>query len=256
MAGGERFCSICGRDSSAGDAAPQVDPAVAFGLSPETSGKAIFSLISGFIFVFFPFSIAAVVFGYLALYDIRKSPGRLTGRGLAISGIVLGYLGVALTITMLGLGIYGVRTAQKRINNRTKIPVASNENSPVSALRALNTAEIAYSQAHRAVGYTCSLSDLSGVWTISHDLASGKKNGYVFALQGCAAAKSDGPIMKYQLVAYPASSAKGGAAYCSDQSDVIRVARSGSADDCLKTGVDLSESEISHPQAWSQNSSR
>jgi len=257
MADGERFCSICGRDSTAGDTVPRVDPAVAFGLSPETSGKAIFSLVSGFIVVFFPFSIAAVVFGYLALYDIRRSPGRLTGRGLAIAGIVLGYLGMAFTITMIGFGIYGVRTAEKRINNRREILKVASENSPVSALRALNTAEIAYSQAHRAAGYTCSLSDLSGVWGISHDLASGRKNGYVFALQGCtAAAKSDGPIVKYQLVAYPAAPVKGGAAFCSDQSDVIRVARNGSALDCLKTGIDLSEGEISHPQAWSQNSSR
>lgn len=257
MAEGERFCAICGRDSSAGDAVPRVDPAVAFGLPPETSGKAIFSLLSGLIVIFFPFSVGAIVFGYLGLYDIRRSPGRLTGRGLAIAGIVLGYLGVAFTITLIGFGIYAARMAEKGIKNRVEIQtVAANENSPVSALRALNTAEIAYSQAHRAAGYTCSLSDLSGEWGISHDLASGKKNGYVFALQGCASAKSDGPIVKYQLAAYPAAPVKGGAAYCSDQSDVIRVSRNGSAEDCLKTGTELSGSEITHPQGWSPESSR
>ena len=48
----ERYCGICGRDSQA-QAAP-VDPSVAFGLPPETSGKAIFSLVTGFLFFFCP----------------------------------------------------------------------------------------------------------------------------------------------------------------------------------------------------------
>ena len=73
------------------------------------------------------------------------------------------------------------------------------ENSVVTSLRTLNTAEIAYSQAHPKVGYTCSLSDLQAAWGISEDLAAGNKNGYRFKLQGCAADKVDGPIVKYQL---------------------------------------------------------
>ncbi len=176
MAEGERFCGICGRDSAAGATVPRIDPAVAFGLPPETSGKAIFSLVCGFIILFFPFSISAVVFGYLALADIRRSPGRLTGRWLAIAGIVLGYLGVAFTVGIIGLGIYGVRTAEKRAKNEI-VRMSGGETSAVSAVRALNTAEIAYSQAHHAAGYTCSLSDLSAVWGISDDLAGGKKTG-------------------------------------------------------------------------------
>ncbi len=63
--------------------------------------------------------------------------------------------------------------------------------------------------------------------------------------------------MKYQLIAYPADPGKNGSpAYCSDQSDVIRVAWSGSAQDCLKMGVDLSEREIRNPQGWTNKSSR
>jgi len=116
----------------------------------------------------------------------------------------------------------------------------------------LNTAEIAYAQAHHESGYTCSLSDLSGAWGISEDLAKGQKNDYIFELKNCASAKPSGPIVKYQLVAYPLKAGNTAAtpAFCSDQSDVIRVARNGSAQDCLKTGVDLSEKEITHPQIW------
>ena len=96
MTEGERYCSVCGRDSQATASSPRIDPGVAFGLAPETSGKAIFSLIASFFIIILPFSIVAVVFGHVALADIRKSGGRLTGRGIATTGIVLGYLGAAL----------------------------------------------------------------------------------------------------------------------------------------------------------------
>ena len=255
LAEGERFCGTCGRDSQAGAAVPAVDPAVAFGLPPDTSGKAIFSLVCGVLFVILPFSIPAVIFGHLALYDIRRSRGRLAGKGLAIAGIILGYVGMALLVGFIGLTIYEARLAQKRIANRVQV---QSENSVVTSLRTLNTAEIAYSQAHPKVGYTCSLSDLQAAWGISEDLAAGNKNGYRFKLQGCAAEKVDGPIVKYQLLAdpwvgYPAKpEQKRAAAYCSDQSDVIRIAPNGSTEDCLKNGSDLSERDLTHPQSSSR----
>lgn len=257
MADRERFCGSCGRDTAAVALRP-VDPAVAFGLPPETSRKAIFSLVCGFIVLFFPFSVSAVIFGYLALWDIRRNPGGLKGRGLAIAGIVLGYLGVAFTIFLIGFGIYSVRTTEKRMREqRASISTVGSENSAVAALRILNTAEIAYSQAHRTRGYTCSLSQLSGTWGISKQLATGRKGGYAFQLQRCAAAKPGGPVVKYQVVASPEGAGNnGGPAYCSDQLDVIRIARNGSGNDCLSNGVDLSESEITHPQRWSTSTSQ
>ena len=112
LAEGERFCGACGRDSQAG-AGVAPDPQVAFGLPPETSGKAIFSVICGILFVILPLSIVAVIFGYIALSEIRKSPGRLKGRGLAITGIVLGYLGVAFIVGFFGLGFYELRKEEK-----------------------------------------------------------------------------------------------------------------------------------------------
>src|SRR5579859_4850326 len=102
MAEGERYCSVCGRDSQAGVSAPRIDPGVAFGLAPETSGKAIFSLIASFFIIVLPFSIVAVVFGHLAISEIRKSGGRFTGKGLAITGIVLGYVGIAFFLGLMG----------------------------------------------------------------------------------------------------------------------------------------------------------
>ena len=248
----ERFCPICGRDSS--ESGPRIDPGVAFGLAPETSGKAIFSLVCGLLFIILPLSIVAVVFGHLSLSEIRRSAGRLTGRGLAIGGLVLGYLGVVLLVGFIGLGIYGSRMARQMSANGL---VANNENSVVSSVRALNTAEIAYAQAHHASGYTCSLSELSGAWGISDDLARGRKNGYVFELQNCTAAKAGGTIVKYRVVAYPTVPTKiKSPAYCSDESDIIRIASGGSASECLRAGITLSEKEMSHPKTWLQASPR
>jgi len=244
MPEGERFCRTCGRDAQAGAVLPRVDPQVAYGLMPETSGKAIFSLICGLFVIAFPLSIVAVIFGYLALYDIRKSGGRFTGRGLAISGIVLGYVGVALILGFMGLGFYELR---KEARTKTTNAIVGSEKSAVSSVRTLNMAEIAYAQAHKDEGYTCSLSDLSAEWAIG-DLETGKTNGYVFEIRSCKATKDKGPIVKYQLVAYPSGGKPGRPAYCSDQSDVIRMAGNGSADECLSRGVELSQNEISHPK--------
>jgi hypothetical protein len=248
---GERFCGICGRDSQADASVPAIDPEVAFGLPPETSGKAIFSLICGILFIILPFSVVAVAFGHIALSEIRKNPGRLKGKPLAIAGIALGYIGVVLLVGFVGLGIYGIRKAQKEIGAQ-KIPVESvvapNENSVVSSIRALNTAEIAYGQAHHEAGYTCSLSDLSGTWGISGDLAKGSKNGYLFELKNCKAAKPGGSITKYQLLAYSSEPGDAGKiAYCTDESDVIRIMRNGPPQDCFKSGTELSVKEINNP---------
>ncbi|HYM74639.1 MAG TPA: DUF4190 domain-containing protein [Candidatus Dormibacteraeota bacterium] len=247
---GERYCAVCGRDLQAGADVPRIDPQVAFGLPPETSGKAIFSLICGILFFFLPFSIIAVIFGYLALSEIRRNPGRLTGKWLAITGIVLGYVGVACIVGFIGLMIYEVRKEAKQMSQAGQnVYAAASENSVVSSVRTLNTAEIAYSSAHHDLGYTCSIPELKKAWGLSADLARGKKNGYVFELQDCAAAKPFGPIVKYRLMAYPEANGKARLpAYCSDESDVIRVSRNGSAQDCLRAGVDLSESDVTHPK--------
>jgi Domain of unknown function (DUF4190) len=245
---GERFCGTCGRDTSATSTAPPVDPAVAFGLPPETSGKAIASLICGVFFLILPVAMAAIVFGHLSRSEIRRSAGRLKGNGLAIAGLVLGYLGVVFIAVILAISIPNLMRARKDVRNGARTVAEIDETAPpVKAVRTINMAEIAYAQAHPAAGYTCSLSDLSEVWAIDADLDRGKENGYSFSLQGCAAAKANGPVVKYQIVAYPATAKQNGLrAYCSTESDTIKFAGNGSAEDCLKRGRDLPASEINH----------
>ena len=54
----------------------------------RTNGLAIASLVTGVL----SFSIVAVVLGHIALNQINRS--REEGRGLAIAGLVLGYVGI------------------------------------------------------------------------------------------------------------------------------------------------------------------
>lgn len=165
---------------------------------------------------------------------------------MAITALVLGYAGLAAVSILMVIAGFSVYNARQ----------AANQSSAVSGVRTLNTAEIAYAQAHPAIGYTCSLSDLSEVWGID-DLARGRKNGYVFVLQGCASAKANGPIARYQLLAYPVAQNKTRLpAYCSNESDRIKIDQNGSPQNCLRTGADLFESQINHTQTWTQNSSR
>ena len=70
---------------------------------PQTSGLAITSLVLGILgFCTFGLTaIPAVICGHIALSQIGKSAGRATGSGLAIGGLVTGYLGLLLLVISL-----------------------------------------------------------------------------------------------------------------------------------------------------------
>lgn len=77
---------------------PPTSPAPA---APETSGKAVASLVCSIIGFFtcpIVLHVVGIVMGNLALKDIRAAPGRLTGTGMAKTGIILGIVGLALFI--------------------------------------------------------------------------------------------------------------------------------------------------------------
>ena len=69
--------------------------------SGPNSTTAIISLIAGILGLsFIPVigSIVALLTGYMAKNEIRQSAGSLSGEGLATAGIVLGWIGVGLTV--------------------------------------------------------------------------------------------------------------------------------------------------------------
>jgi hypothetical protein len=73
-------------------------PAVVY---PTTNGLAIASLVAGLLWLAWFGSVLAVIFGHIAIAQIKKSGGRESGTGLAIGGLVLGYLGVATLLIAL-----------------------------------------------------------------------------------------------------------------------------------------------------------
>jgi hypothetical protein len=71
-----------------------------------TNGLAIGSLLCGLFWIWGFGSVAAVILGYIALGQIRREPLRLKGRGMAIVGIALGWLGIVGLAVLISLGIH------------------------------------------------------------------------------------------------------------------------------------------------------
>lgn len=79
--------------------------------SRSTSTLAVVSLVFGILaWLVLPLigALVAIVCGHLARSEIRRMPeGALEGNGMAIAGLSLGYLHLALAL-LLGLLLYGI----------------------------------------------------------------------------------------------------------------------------------------------------
>jgi hypothetical protein len=91
--------------------APPPSRSAAAASTVETSGMAIASLVLGITgWTLLPVigSILAIILGYMARNEIRQRPDEIGGDGLALAGIVLGWLMVGATILMICLGGLGM----------------------------------------------------------------------------------------------------------------------------------------------------
>jgi hypothetical protein len=90
------------------EAAPAAAPLV----SPPTSNLAVASLVSGIAgLVLLPIvgGILAIILGYMARREIRERPDEVSGDGLALAGIVLGWISVGLmVVACLFFGAFAV----------------------------------------------------------------------------------------------------------------------------------------------------
>ncbi|HET9131897.1 MAG TPA: DUF4190 domain-containing protein, partial [Terriglobia bacterium] len=107
---------------------------------PQTDGKAIGSLVCGIASVTI-FSILAgipaVILGHISRSDIRKSEGRLKGEGLALAGLIMGYISLAIIPLIL---IAATILIPSLIRSRQ----AAHEAAAISTLWSINTAEETY----------------------------------------------------------------------------------------------------------------
>jgi Domain of unknown function (DUF4190) len=131
---GQRFCYNCGARL---DLQPAAQPGVATAQAPQqglppppspiqpmsyqqpapagvyppavpNSNLAVISLISGIVaWVIFPLiaAIVAVITGHMARSEIRRSGGGLAGEGLAMIGLVLGYVQLAFAALAVCAGL-------------------------------------------------------------------------------------------------------------------------------------------------------
>jgi hypothetical protein len=71
--------------------------------SAGTNGLAVASLVLGILWIYWIGSILAVIFGHVALAQIDKR--NQSGKGLAIAGLVLGWVGVGMFLLFMVVGL-------------------------------------------------------------------------------------------------------------------------------------------------------
>lgn len=83
-----------------------------------SNDKAVVSLICGILaWVLFPFicAIPAIIFGHIARSEIRDSNGQMSGQGMALTGLILGYGQIVLFVLACGfimlLALIGMATS-------------------------------------------------------------------------------------------------------------------------------------------------
>jgi type IV pilus assembly protein PilA len=208
-----QFCSKCGSPLTAAAAVrPTTGPGAVGGGSfatlppfdgnPRTSGKAIASLVCGIFTFLFPASIAAIILGHISLSEIRRSAGRLAGRGLATTGLVLGYLGLMIFPIMIVAAI--------AIPNLLRSRMAANEASAVGSLRTIDVAAVQYASGYEngfpstfeVFGYGEKIvGDCNHAGLIDRRLASGQKSGYVFTYTPQFPNDASGPVVSPKAAA-------------------------------------------------------
>jgi len=72
----------------------------------RTSGLAIASMVLGILWIYWIGSIVALILGYLALREIKQNPQSMEGRGMAMAGVILGWVGVTTLLLAIAMGIY------------------------------------------------------------------------------------------------------------------------------------------------------
>ena len=104
LASARRFSGRLASSSTAN--APPIPQGPSMNQIRKTSNLAITSLVSGILgWTLLPFlgAIVAVITGHMARSEIRRSNGALDGDGLAVAGLVMGWISLALVV--LGLFI-------------------------------------------------------------------------------------------------------------------------------------------------------
>ena len=83
------------------------------------AGRAVASLVLGILWIRWIGSFLAVIFGHVALSQIKRAKGWKTGRGMALAGVVLGWIGMATLV----LGLVGAMVGGDDDTERSTVDV-------------------------------------------------------------------------------------------------------------------------------------
>ena len=227
------LCGNCGQPLMAPGTVPRPAPAAGTAAAPagaaRTDGKAIASLVLGLMSWILCLSIftgiPAIILGHISHSNIKKGMGRLKGEGMALAGLIIGYLSI------VGIPVILI-IAAIAIPNLLRSRIAANESSAVGSLRTINTAEVTYASTFPKVGFSTSLEALGGstpcnatsttACLIDQVLASGQKSGYRFTYEA-QDTNGDQVMDTYVVQAVPISPGQTGVRFfCSDESGIIR----------------------------------
>jgi hypothetical protein len=98
-------------EAASGRAAGALSP---FVLPPRTSGLAVASLVFGLLWLCGFGSLLATISGAMALRQIARSNGAISGKGLALAGIILGFFGLSASLVLsIIFGLAGMNAPQR-----------------------------------------------------------------------------------------------------------------------------------------------
>jgi hypothetical protein len=136
----------------------------------QTDGGAIASLILGITSIVLCLNIftgiPAIITGHISYSKIKKSMGRLKGEGMALTGLILGYLSLPTVLVFAAI----------LIPNLLRARMSANESAAMSTVRTINTSQVTYSTTYPTQGYAPDLATLgpgpssscSGGGTVEH----------------------------------------------------------------------------------------
>lgn len=223
---------------------PYPQPGQPYYGQPPTDGKATASLVCGILSIlcFGIFAgIPAIILGHISRGNIQRSMGRLSGAGMAMAGLIMGYASIAFSVLIF---------AAILIPNLTHARVSANESFAAHSLRTINISQITYTTNYPDKGYapdlatlgpgssgSCSEHTADHACLLDNVLGSSEctagvwctKSGYKFSMSRegeCAATagsqENSSGECNYVLVATPVSIATGRRNFCSTSDGVIR----------------------------------
>ena len=209
---------------------------------PQTEGKATASLVLGILSLLcfgFLAGIPAIILGHISRSNIKKSNGRVGGGGMALAGLIMGYVSIAFSLLIIPAIM---------IPNLLRARMVANEAAAASTVRTINTSQVTYATRFPEKAYAPDLATLgpgptgcAGEGTAEHaclldnQLGASRctagawcaKSGYNYSLSregscGTEARDTGSGECNYVIVATPVSTATGRRSYCSISDAVIR----------------------------------